>query len=108
MSLCPPWVIGSPCRRVTGIVGPWSRRAMHDKPFDDVRVRRALTLAIDRWHGARRCYVYAAADGRWDCVPGVTSGREPERSCSSWPDIAGYRWLRAEARRLLKEAAWKG
>jgi peptide/nickel transport system substrate-binding protein len=33
-----------------GIIEPNHKR----KPFDDPRVRRTLTLAIDRWHGAPR------------------------------------------------------
>jgi peptide/nickel transport system substrate-binding protein len=75
------------------------------KPFDDARVRRALSLAIDRWGGSdglkrqsrmgpvgalmRPGSSFAAPDGELEKLPGF--GRDIEAS-------------RAEAKRLLKEA----
>ncbi len=75
------------------------------KPFDDVRVRRALTLAIDRWKGSealskitivksvggylRPGYEYALPAAELETFPGF------------WRDIEKSR---TEARRLLKEA----
>ena len=76
------------------------------KPFDDVRVRRALTLAIDRWHGAPALSKIADVHTVGSIVfPGSTRWRRPRRSCTTiagfWPDIEKSR---AEAKRLLKEA----
>jgi peptide/nickel transport system substrate-binding protein len=90
--------------------GPWSASLMltinaKKKPFDDVRVRQALTLAMDRWGSApamarislmkyvggftRPGYEYALTDAELEALPGY--GR----------DIAK---AREEAKRLLKEA----
>ncbi len=76
-------------------------------PFQDARVRRALSLAIDRWGGAealsrialvrdvggimRPGYEYAATNEELEALPGF--GR----------DVAANR---AEARRLLEEAGY--
>jgi len=76
-------------------------------PFDDIRVRQALSLAIDRWGGAealsrialvrhvggilRPGYEYAATDEELEALPGF--GRDVEAN-------------RAEARRLLEEAGY--
>ena len=79
------------------------------KPFDDVRVRRALTLAIDRWHGApglSRISVMKTVGGvAFPGSPLAATRGELEQLAGYWPDIEKSR---AEERRLLKEAGAEG
>ena len=79
------------------------------KPFDDVRVRRALTLAIDRWHGAPALSKIANVHTVGGIVfPGselAANKEELEKIAGYWPDIEKSR---AEARKLLKEAGAEG
>ncbi len=79
------------------------------KPFDDPRVRRALTLAIDRWHGAPALSKIANVRTVGGIVfpgsPLAATREELETIAGFWPDIEKSR---AEARRLLKEAGAEG
>ncbi len=79
------------------------------KPFDDVRVRRALTLAIDRWHGApamSKISVMKTVGGvAFPGSPLAATKAELEQLAGYWPDIEKSR---GEARRLLKEAGAEG
>jgi peptide/nickel transport system substrate-binding protein len=79
------------------------------KPFDDARVRRALTLAIDRWHGAPQLAKIANVHTVGGIVfPGSPLAADKEEL----EDIAGFspdiEKSRAEASRLLKEAGAEG
>jgi len=79
------------------------------KPFDDVRVRRALTLAIDRWHGApelaRIANVRTVGGIVFPGSPLAADKEEFQDIAGYWPDIERSR---AEARRLLQEAGAAG
>jgi peptide/nickel transport system substrate-binding protein len=75
------------------------------KPFDDKRVRRALTLALDRYTGSKALSQIAIVKSVAGVqVPGTTFATPPDelaKLAGYWPDIEKSR---AEARRLLKEA----
>jgi peptide/nickel transport system substrate-binding protein len=79
------------------------------KPFDDARVRRALTLAIDRWGSAEamsRITVSRTVGGIvFPTSPLAATKTELRQLAGYWPDIEKSR---AEARRLLKEAGAEG
>ena len=79
------------------------------KPFDDVRVRRALTLAIDRWHGAEAlskiATVRTVGSNIYPGDPLAPSKEQLHEVAGFWPDIEKSR---AEAKRLLKEAGAEG
>jgi peptide/nickel transport system substrate-binding protein len=79
------------------------------KPFDDVRVRRALTLGIDRWGGApgisKIAIVHTVGGMVFPGSPLAATKDELEKIAGYWPDIEKSR---AEARRLLKEAGAEG
>jgi peptide/nickel transport system substrate-binding protein len=79
------------------------------KPFDDVRVRRALTLAIDRWHGApalaKIANLHTVGGIVYPGSPLAATKEELESLAGFAPDIEKSR---AEARRLLKEAGAEG
>jgi peptide/nickel transport system substrate-binding protein len=79
------------------------------KPFDDVRVRRALTLAIDRWGSAEALSKIALVKTVGSVVfPGSPLAPNKDQLSSIagyWPDIEKSR---EEARRLLKEAGAEG
>src|SRR5438270_1127292 len=75
------------------------------KPFDDVRVRRALTLALDRWGTApelsKIALVRTVGGLTFPGSPLAPTKAELQQIAGYWPDIEKSR---AEAKRLLKGA----
>lgn len=97
-------------KKVTVQESPWDCILLvginHEKkPFDDKRVRRALTLALDRHQASKSlskiAIVKEVAGVQVPGTPFATPPQELNKLAGYWTDIEKSR---AEARRLLKEA----
>jgi peptide/nickel transport system substrate-binding protein len=75
------------------------------KPFDDIRVRRALTLAIDRWGNAEPMSRMTFLGPIAGLSPPGSYWELPKEELEKAPGFGhDIKAARAEARRLLKEA----
>ena len=100
--------------KITVQESPWDCILMvainHEKkPFDDPRVRQALTLALDRYEGSKALSKIAIVkEVAGVQVPGTPFATPPDELSK----LAGYgkdiKAARAEARKLLKEAGAEG
>jgi peptide/nickel transport system substrate-binding protein len=77
------------------------------KPFTDVRVRKALTLALDRYTAGKVLYPIASLRDPGGLMRPGTEWATPELELSKLPGFApDAEKNRAEARRLLAEAGY--